>query len=104
MTERMPQGGLPLVLLAGDGQEATRWLRGLLESGGYAVLQERSGQHALDRARTTEPDVILVDAELPDMAGGGVCRTLRAAPRGSSSTPVLLAIRGAATPAPPPAA
>jgi len=97
MTERMPQGGLPLVLLAGDGQEATRWLRGLLESGGYAVLQERSGQHALDRARTTEPDVILVDAELPDMQGVELCRTLRADPRVSSSTPILLTIRDAAT-------
>jgi len=85
------------VLLAGDGQEATRWLRGLLESGGYAVLQERSGQHALDRARTTEPDVILVDAELPDMAGVELCRTLRADPRVSSSTPILLTIRDAAT-------
>jgi len=93
----MPQGGFPLVLLAGDGQEATRWLRGLLESGGYAVLQERSGQHALDRARTTEPDVILVDAELPDMAGVELCRTLRADPRVSSSTPILLTIRDAAT-------
>src|SRR5882672_8723236 len=97
MTERMPQGGLPLVLLAGDGQEATRWLRGLLEGGGYAVLQERSGHHALDRARTTEPDVILVDAELPDMAGVELCRTLRADPRVSSSTPILLTIRDAAT-------
>jgi len=93
----MPQGGLPLVLLAGNGQEATRWLRGLLEGGGYAVLQERSGQHALDRARTTEPDVILVDAELPDMAGVELCRTLRADPRVSSSTPILLTIRDAAT-------
>jgi diguanylate cyclase (GGDEF)-like protein len=93
----MPQGGLPLVLLAGNGQEATRWLRGLLEGGGYAVLQERSGQHALDRARTTEPDVILVDAELPDMAGVELCRTLRADPRVSASTPILLAIRDAAT-------
>ncbi len=97
MTERMPQGGLPLVLLAGDGQEATRWLRGLLEGGGYAVLQERSGQHALERARTTEPDVILVDAELPDMAGVELCRALRADPRVSSSTPILLTIRDAAT-------
>jgi len=93
----MPQGGLPLVLLAGDGQEATRWLRGLLEGGGYAVLQERSGQHALERARTTEPDVILVDAELPDMAGVELCRVLRADPRVSSSTPILLTIRDAAT-------
>jgi diguanylate cyclase (GGDEF)-like protein len=97
MTERMPQGGLPLVLLAGNGQEATRWLRGLLEEGGYAVLQERSGQHALERARTTEPDVILVDAELPDMAGIELCRTLRADPRVSTSTPILLTIRDAAT-------
>src|SRR2546422_9734451 len=69
MAERMPQGGLPLVLLAGDGQEGTRWLRVLLEGGGYAVLQERTAQHALERARPPEPDVILVDAELPDMAG-----------------------------------
>jgi diguanylate cyclase (GGDEF)-like protein len=97
MTERMPQGGLPLVLLAGNGQETTRWLRGLLEDGGYAVLQERSGQHALERARTTEPDVILVDAELPDMAGIELCRTLRADPRVSTSTPILLTIRDAAT-------
>src|SRR6059036_268 len=97
MMDRMPQVGLPLVLLAGDGQEATRWLRGLLESGGYAVLQERTGQHALDRARTTEPDVILVDAELPDLPGVELCRVLRSDPRVSSSTPILLMIREAAT-------
>src|SRR3989454_6700754 len=96
MTERMPQSGLPLVLLAGDGKEATRWLRVLLEGGGYAVLQERTGQHGLERAGTTEPDVILVDAELPDMAGGAVCPVLRAAPPGSSSTPLLLTVRDAA--------
>src|SRR5947199_10259673 len=95
VTERMPQSGLPLVLLAGDGKEATRWLRVLLEGGGYAVLQERTGQHGLERAGTTEPDVILVDAELPDMAGVELCRMLRVDPRVSSSTPTLLASRDA---------
>src|SRR2546421_584510 len=93
MSERMPQGGLPLVLLGGDGQEATRWLKSLLEGGGYAVLQERSAQHVLERARSTEPDMIIVDAELPDMPGAELCRTLRADPRVSSSTPILLAVR-----------
>src|SRR5207247_1110019 len=63
----------------------------------YAVLQERTGQHGLERAGTTEPDVILVDAELPDMAGVELCRMLRADPRVSSSTPILLTIRDAAT-------
>lgn len=97
MTERMPQSGLPLALLVGDGKEGTRWLRVLLEGGGYAVLQERTGQHGLERAGTTEPDVILVDAELPDMAGVELCRMLRADPRVSSSTPILLTIPDAAT-------
>src|SRR5438270_8345669 len=93
MSDRMPQGGLPLVLLGGDGQEATRWLKSLLEGGGYAVLQERSAQHVLERARSTEPDLIIVDAELPDMPGADLCRTLRTDPRVSSSTPILLAVR-----------
>jgi len=93
MSERMPQGGLPLVLLGGDGQDATRWLKSLLEGGGYAVLQERSAQHVLERARGTEPDLIIVDAELPDMPGADLCRTLRTDPRVSSSTPILLAVR-----------
>src|SRR5881398_1668720 len=93
MSERMPQGGLPLVLLGGDGQEAMRWLKSLLEGGGYAVLQERLAQHVLERARSTEPDLIIVDAELPDMPGADLCRTLRTDPRVSSSTPILLAVR-----------
>ncbi|HVH67105.1 MAG TPA: response regulator [Gemmatimonadales bacterium] len=84
---------MPLVLLAGNGQDDTRWLRSLLEGNGYAVLQERSARHALDRARTTEPDLIVVDAELPDMSGVELCSTLRGDARVPSSTPILLAIR-----------
>jgi diguanylate cyclase (GGDEF)-like protein len=98
MTEQRPQSeGLPLVLLAGDGQDDTRWLKSLLESSGYAVLQERSARHALDRARNTEPDLIVVDAELPDMPGVELCSTLRGDSRVSGSTPILLAIREPAT-------
>ena len=93
MSEQTPRGGLPLVLLAGDQQEDTHWLRGLLEPAGYAVLREPSGRYALERARGTEPDVIIVDADLPDMPGVELCRLLRADPRVLSSTPLLLAFR-----------
>src|SRR5690349_25135704 len=102
MTERYspgPTAGLPLVLLAGDGQDSTRWLKNLLEGAGYAVLQERSAHHALERARSTDPDVLLVDQVLPDMAGGEPCRALRPAPRGSSSTAILPSLHHPATPA-----
>ena len=64
MTERMPQGGLPLVLLTGNGQETTRWLRSLLEGGGYAVLQGRSGQHALERLMIETPSPASPDGPL----------------------------------------
>src|SRR5437762_12625449 len=86
MSERMPQAGLPLVLLGGDGQEAMRWLKSLLEGGGYAVLQERLAQHLLERARSTDPDLIILDAELPDMPAADPARTLRPDPRLPRST------------------
>jgi len=101
MTERNspsgPTAGLPLVLLVGNGQEATRWLKGLLEGAGYAVLQERTASHALERARSTEPDVLLVDQDLPDMPGVELCRALRADPRISTSTPILISFRDPVT-------
>lgn len=97
MMDHMPRAGLPLALLVGSAEESTRWLQSLLESGGYAVLRERTGRHALDRARGTEPDVIIVDAELADLSGVELCRVLRSDPRITSSTPIFLAIPQQAT-------
>ena len=64
MSDQTPRAGLPLVLLAGDHPDDTNWLRNLLEPAGYAVLREPSGRYALERARGTEPDVII------DASGG----------------------------------
>jgi len=97
MADHLPQAGLPLALLAGDGEDSTHWLQSLLESSGYAVLRERTGRHALERARATEPDVVIVDLQLPDMSGVELCRVLRSDPRITSSTPILLAIPEHAT-------
>src|SRR5947199_125945 len=91
MTDRMPAAGVSLALLAGDRDGATHWLEGLLESGGYGVLRERTGRDALQRARATRPDLVIVDAELSDQAGVELCRALRADPRVTTSTPILLA-------------
>ena len=91
MNNRMPAAGLSLALLAGDHEGATHWLEGLLESAGYAILRERTGRDALQRARATRPDVIIVDADLSDQEGVELCRALRADPRITTSTPILLA-------------
>jgi diguanylate cyclase (GGDEF)-like protein len=96
MSDRLPQAGLPLALLAGES-ESTHWLRGLLESGGYAVLRERTGEDALERARGTEPDVIMVDVDLAGMPGVELCRVLRNDPRITSSTPIFVSFPQEAT-------
>ena len=90
MSDRMPSPGLPLALLASDREQSTRWLVSLLESGGYAVLRERTDQHALQRARATQPDVVIVDADLPGLGGVEFCRVLRSDARISGSTPIYL--------------
>jgi len=97
MNDRMPAAGTSLVLLAGDRDGATHWLESLLESGGYGVLRERTGREALQRARATRPDVIIVDADLSDQEGVELCRALRADPRITTSTPILLAAGEAST-------
>jgi len=90
MTQSGPSAGLPLALVAGDENSSAGWIEDALNSNGFAVLRTPTGQYALARARTTNPDVILMEAVLPDMSGLELCRTLREDPRISKSTPLLV--------------
>ena len=49
----------------------------ILEGSGYRILVARSGAAALDIARQTRPDVILLDVVMPGMGGFEVCRALK---------------------------
>ncbi|MEY4750957.1 MAG: hypothetical protein RIQ60_3171 [Pseudomonadota bacterium] len=44
------------------------------------VRYAHSGAHGLDMARQWQPDVVLLDAEMPDMDGYETCRLLKADP------------------------
>lgn len=48
-----------------------------LQSFGYNVLTAATGQEGVDVAIAQNPDLVLLDYELPDMAGVNVCRYLR---------------------------
>jgi DNA-binding response OmpR family regulator len=54
---------------------------------GYDVVQAGNGSDALERARGTTFDTILLDLVLPDLDGREVCRILR---RNSIATPVIV--------------
>jgi two-component system, OmpR family, response regulator len=60
--------------------------RGLAEEG-YAVDVARTGDDALDMARATPYDIIVLDVLLPELGGFEVCRELRAS---GVWTPILM--------------
>ncbi|HXB46646.1 MAG TPA: response regulator transcription factor [Streptosporangiaceae bacterium] len=69
-----PEGGSPSVLVVEDDASiAAQLVRGLTR-GGYQVDHVMTGTDALTWG---EPDVVLLDLELPDLDGVQVCRKLR---------------------------
>ena len=86
--------GQPLVLIANDQEWSARSLESILAPKGYSVVRAYTGQQALDRARATQPDLIILDAQMPDMHGFDVCRSLRADPRFGATTPVVITTAG----------
>jgi two-component system OmpR family response regulator len=74
-------------LLVVDDEEAlVDMLRDALRFAGYEVHVARRGFEALKAAAEVEPDLIILDVNLPDIDGFEICRRLRA---GGSRTPVV---------------
>jgi diguanylate cyclase (GGDEF)-like protein len=84
----------PLVLIANDQEWSARSLESILGPSGYSVVRAYTGQQALERARTSQPDIIILDAQMPDIHGFEVCRALRSDPRFSSTTPIVITTSG----------
>ena len=58
-----------LVLIVDDIPENLSVLHDALDESGYTVLVATNGETALQRARHSVPDVILLDAMMPGMDG-----------------------------------
>ncbi len=71
-----------------DDDEANRYtISRLLERAGYSVVQAATGADALQVARQ-QPDLVLLDVQLPDISGLEICRRLRSDPE-TQRIPVL---------------
>lgn len=94
MANRDKSSNAPLVLIANDQEWSARSLESILGPNGYSVVRAYTGQQALERARTSQPDLIILDAQMPDMHGFEVCRALRGDPRFSATTPIVITTSG----------
>lgn len=80
MPQRESAPRSPLVLIANDQEWSARSLESILTPNGYTVIRAYTGQQALDRALSARPDLVILDAQMPDLHGIEVCRLLREDP------------------------
>ncbi len=66
-----------LILIVDDEEDLLDLLSYNLEQEGFAVALARDGVEALDKARSAQPDLIILDIMMPKMDGIEVCRRLR---------------------------
>lgn len=57
------------VLIVEDNELNMKLFHDLLEAQGYIVIEARNGVEALEKAREDQPDLILMDIQLPEISG-----------------------------------
>ena len=65
------------ILVIEDNEQNLYLTTYLLEKHGYEVIQARDGRQGIELAGQVEPDLILLDIQLPGMDGYAVARELR---------------------------
>jgi DNA-binding response OmpR family regulator len=75
-----------LILVVDDEKEILKLARDYLERAGFRVLGASEGVTALAVARGDQPDLVVLDLNLPGMDGLDVCRTLRQ----ESDVPIIM--------------
>jgi signal transduction histidine kinase len=66
------------ILVVDDKPDNLRLLMEILSESGYEVRPASDGEFALQSARSSPPDLILLDIKMPDMDGYAVCEQLKA--------------------------
>lgn len=82
------------ILIVDDELANLELLHELLASHGYAVRAVRSGERALEAARSVRPDCVLLDVNMPGTDGYAICSAFQADPRLNSIPIIFLTAHG----------
>jgi two-component system cell cycle response regulator DivK len=76
-SEEVKKGSVPKILVVEDNQDNREMVVKVLKFNGYQVVEAVDGEEAIKKARTEDPDLILLDIYLPKMDGYEVTRRLK---------------------------
>ena len=79
----------PVILVVDDDAPILLLMRTLLREFGFDPVAAASGTEAIEQARAAQPDLILLDRNMPGMSGDEVLEHLRASD-GTIPVPILI--------------
>lgn len=77
------------VLIVEDYEDTREFMKILLESYGYKVIEAADGIEAIDRVKQHHPDLILMDISLPVVDGLTATRAIREFDEESRRVPII---------------
>jgi signal transduction histidine kinase/CheY-like chemotaxis protein len=77
------------VLVVDDEAANRQWLTRILEPAGFNVILASGGREAIELARASPPDLVLLDLMMPEVTGFDVVEALRADPN-TRETPIMI--------------
>jgi len=70
-----------MILICDDEPDVRIWLKARLKALGYETLEAKNGTECLEMARHEQPDMLILDINMPGMDGFAVCSELRKQPQ-----------------------
>jgi two-component system KDP operon response regulator KdpE len=74
------------ILVVDDEPQLRRTMKATLTDLGYAVIEAKTGEEALEKMRSDAPDLVLLDLNMPGIGGLETCRAIRE----TADTPVIV--------------
>jgi two-component system KDP operon response regulator KdpE len=82
--------GSERILIVDDEPQIRRVVKTALAANGYEAFEARTGEEALEALRESNPELILLDMNMPGMGGMAACRSIRAV---SEAPIIVLSVR-----------
>ncbi|WDF55406.1 response regulator [Mucilaginibacter sp. KACC 22063] len=77
------------ILIADDNQFILEILSHMLINSGYDVVAVNTGKDVIDAVQANNPDLLILDAQLPDADGRELCQLLKSTPS-TKNLPIII--------------
>ena len=79
----------PMVVVAEDSSDTRQMLRRALELKGYRVLEAKDGREALELTKAYQPNLMLVDLNMPELDGLETIKYVRMMKGAQDQVPIV---------------